>query len=379
MWTRIRLALFWGLLLLTVCLADSVFPANAAGNRVLFLGDLSFGENYYTIRGVDTITGNRRYTYPLEKFRPILADSFMAIANLETPVTHDLSEPVENKTYLHWTHPIKTPEALVKHNIKVVSLANNHSLDYGYTGLEDTLKYLDSQGISRMGAGMDQERAQSPFHFKIGVDEDSLDCFVIAAFEYLKNYEKYSFYAGEGEPGVYGLDPSLISLQISNIRSEYPGAFIILFPHWGNNYSWRSRKQKEIAHQLIEGGADLILGHGAHMIQEIECYKDKWIVYSLGNFMFNSQGRYGKYNVDPISLIAQLEFISYENEGKIILKLYPIITDNKITRYQGYFVDNSTFKKVVRTLVEKDNSGSLQEKLILDHDLFGDYIELTVR
>ena len=379
MWTRRRLTLFWGLFLLTVCLADSVLPATAAGNRVLFLGDLSFGENYGTIRGVDTITGNRRYTYPLEKFRSILDDSFMVIANLETPVTYDLSEPVENKTYLHWTHPIKTPEALVKHNIKVVSLANNHSLDYGYTGLEDTLEYLDSRGISRMGAGIDQKRAQSPFHFKIKLDDNSLDCFVIAAFEHHKSYEKYNFYAEEGKPGVYVLDPFLISLQIRNIRSEYPDAFIILFPHWGNNYSWRSRKQREIAHKLIEEGADIILGHGAHMMQEIEYYNDKWIVYSLGNFMFNSQGRYGKYNVDPISLIAQLEFINSENEGNIQLKLYPIITDNRITRYQGYFVDNPTFKKVVRTLVEKDDSGSLQEKLILDHDRFGHYIGLTVR
>ena len=376
MMTCRRSVLFWGLLLLTVCFPGS---ALASGKRILFLGDLSFGENYGIIRGVNTINGDSRYTYPLERFKPILADAFMAIANLETPVTDDLSQPVENKTYLHWTHPVKGPEALVKHNIKVVSLANNHSLDYGYPGLEDTLKYLDFRGISRMGAGMDQQSAQSPFHFKIEIDGESLDCFVIAAFEYLKNYEKYRFYADKVKPGVYGLDPSLISLQISNIRSEYPGAFIILFPHWGNNYSWRSRKQQEIAHKLIETGADIILGHGAHMMQEIECYKGKWIVYSLGNFMFNSQGRYGKYNVDPISLIAQLEFTGSENEENIQLKLYPIITDNRITRYQGYFVDNSTFKKVVRTLVEKDDSGSLQGKLILGYDLFGDYIELTVR
>ncbi len=371
-----RSVLFWGLLLFTVC-----FPGSAlgSGTRILFLGDLSFGENYGTIRGVDTISGNMRYTYPLEKFRSILADAFIAIANLETPVTDDLSQPVVNKTYLHWTHPVKAPEALVKHNIKVASLANNHSLDYGYPGLEDTLEYLDSRGISRMGAGMDQKAAQSPFHFKMEIDGDSLDCFVIAAFEHHKSYEKYNFYAEEGKPGVYVLDPFLISLQIRNIRSEYPDAFIILFPHWGNNYSWRSRKQQEIAHKLIEEGADIILGHGAHMMQEIEYYNDKWIVYSLGNFMFNSQGRYGKYNVDPISLIAQLEFINSENEGNIQLKLYPIITDNRITRYQGYFVDNPTFKKVVRTLVEKDDSGSLQEKLILDHDRFGHYIGLTVR
>ena len=111
-----------------------------------------------------------------------------------------------------------------------------------------------------------------------------------------------------------------------------------------------------MAEKLVDAGADIIIGHGGHLIQEIEKYNDKWIIYSLGNFVFNSPGRYEKENAWPYSVISILRFSFKNNKLNARVRLYPIVTDNLVTNYQTHPVDEKDFNKTIELLTDKSAS-----------------------
>jgi hypothetical protein len=134
--------------------------------------------------------------------------------------------------------------------------------------------------------------------------------------------------------------------QINTLKRVHPGIFIIVFPHWGENYRLRTEAQKMAAIALADAGADLVLGHGAHCFQEIERINRTWVFYGIGNFVFNSPGRYRKFNAPPISLIAQLQV----KNSQLTLKLYPIFTSNLETHYQCRFATENEFRTTLGLL-----------------------------
>jgi len=147
---------------------------------------------------------------------------------------------------------------------------------------------------------------------------------VIANFQLLKIHEEeYKSYAKGDRGGINPLNIDKVKLTIERIKNIDPDTLVILFPHWGNNYQWKSNVQAQLATDLLKAGADLIIGHGAHMIQEIEKVNNKWIVYSIGNFMFNSPGRYKKLKAPPYSLVARLIAIPRQTKLTVMLRFYP--------------------------------------------------------
>lgn len=326
--------------------------------HILFLGDTSFGENYQEKLSTN-ILEEKGYDYSLKNFTDILASADIAITNLETPLTNQReSELEEIKSYIHYSNPEKATETFAKFGMTIFSLANNHTLDMGKKGLKDTINAIEKNDMQYFGAGIDEEKSNKYFIHKI---DDNISVVVIGAFEYRNSYDKkYGFYANEEEPGVNTLDVTEMAQQIKKIQTERPNALVVVFPHWGKNYAPTTPLQEKYARQMVDFGADLIIGHGAHVLQKTEKYKGKWILYSLGNFMFNSPGRYQKEDVDPFSLIADLVI---SNEKKY-LRLYPIFTDNRITEYQSRFVTKEEFKRASKKLNGKkgqDNFGYFVE------------------
>ena len=102
---------------------------------------------------------------------------------------------------------------------------------------------------------------------------------------------------------------------------------------------------------MINAGADLVIGHGAHILQEIEYYKGKWIIYGLGNFVFNSPGRYQKRNVKAYSMAAMLNIQEVGGNIRSSLYLYPIFSDNLITNYQPHPVDGKHLDDIRNFLI----------------------------
>ncbi len=352
--------------------------------KILFVGDTSFGENYQSEierRGGDNVLKTRGYDYPLQKLKPLLSQSDLVIANLETPITNLKKSPLSGKkNYIHWADISKTPKYLADHNIRTISLANNHSLDYGTEGLKQTLEELNRANIEWFGAGLNDREAGKPYIREFRIGDNTFRLAVIGAFEYRDNYDRdYNFYANGESGGVNSLSPEKISQQVKEIKNTNPETFVVIFSHWGENYKWKSEEQTELAHKMIDSGADLIIGHGAHIMQEVEFYRGHWILYNLGNFMFNVKGRYQKYNVEPFSLATQLVLLEKNGRLEKHLRLYPLFTDNLITKYQSRFLTESEFKRCYRLLLDKSgNPRELKKVLRTGRDDIGSYMEITL-
>ncbi len=378
--------LFIALFVLNFNTIDAAQVMNIPDGKVsfIFLGDTSFGENYQEQiekYGGENILTAKGYQYSLKKFTAFLEQAEFVIANLETPVTDLAISPLKGKKdYLHWSDLTKTPKALYDNNIRIVSLANNHSLDFGVEGLEQTFQSLKKFNIQCLGAGVDEESAAQPLKFNYLLNQQPLQLVIAAGFEYRKKYEKeYYFYSGKNKAGTNAWTIDRATVQLKEIRLSNPKAIVVAYPHFGKNYAWKTKEQTALAHALIDAGADIVIGHGAHVMQEIEQYNGRWIIYNLGNFVFNAPGRYKKKKIDPFSLIAKLD-VSQKNGNFILkLRLYPIFSDNRITHYQPYFVDEKQFYRVKELLLQQSSDNKLFSKYLHDgKDVYGYNFELIL-
>lgn len=323
--------------------------------RILFLGDTSFGENYQADiqrRGGVNVLEEHGYDYNFAHVDDFLKSADLVIANVETPVTDLKDSPLSGKKkWLHWTDVRDAPLALRRHNIQVASLANNHTFDYGPGGFEQTLRVLEQNGLHCLGAGPDIAHASQPIFVKTTCGGLPFEMAVISAYQFsVLARDGFGMFADQGKGGVNPINVAQLTSSIREVKRQNPGMFVILFLHWGNNYAWRSDFQAELADSLIEGGADLIIGHGAHMIQEIERRRNRWVVFSIGNFVFNSPGRYEKHNAPPFSFIADLRAENANNCLHLALRLFPIVTDNTLTDYQPRFVTSDEFQLLLSIL-----------------------------
>lgn len=186
-------------------------------------------------------------------------------------------------------------EILKEMGVDIVSLANNHALDYGKDALIDTFETLDNAGIHYVGAGDTMDRAKAPIYFTVG---DKKIAYVAAS----RVVFAMDWYATDTSPGMIGTyDPALFLESIREAKEN--SDFVVAFVHWGverNNYP--EEYQQTMAKQYIDAGADAVIGCHPHVLQGIEFYNNKPIVYSLGNYWFGgATGETGllKLYLDP--------------------------------------------------------------------------------
>lgn len=186
-------------------------------------------------------------------------------------------------------------EILKEMGVDIVSLANNHALDYGKDALIDTFETLDNAGIHYVGAGDTMDRAKAPIYFTV---DDKKIAYVAAS----RVVFAMDWYATDTSPGMIGTyDPALFLESIREAKEN--SDFVVAFVHWGverNNYP--EEYQQTMAKQYIDAGADAVIGCHPHVLQGIEFYNNKPIVYSLGNYWFGgATGETGllKLYLDP--------------------------------------------------------------------------------
>ncbi|MEZ4501119.1 MAG: CapA family protein [Dehalococcoidia bacterium] len=236
--------------------------------KIAFVGDLMLA------RDVTTLLETEGSGYALERALPLFDGADLVIGNLEGTLT-DRGVPLEK------TYTFRTPPALVEAlaPFDAVSLANNHSTDYGSEGLEDTLAALDGAGIEAFGAGLDAARAEAP-----AILEARGLRVAILGIDDIEGVTP----ASEDAPGVAfaPADPALLSPRIEAAADE--ADFVVLFMHAGTEYDQvPTDRQRALAHAAIEAGADLVIGAHPHVLQPFEEYGDGLIAYSLGNFVFD--------------------------------------------------------------------------------------------
>ena len=346
--------------------------------EIIFGGDIELGDSYHlhSDGGQDScIFKTNGYDHSFKRIRPLLVSSDVLISNLETPLATDYPNNKLKKTkrYLHWCQPEKAAKILKGIGFDFLSLANNHILDQGQEGLINTLELLDSSGIFDFGAGLNVKTAGVPAIIDSSGNNGGI--YLIGAFEYVDIYDHmYNFYAGDNKPGVWKLDENLIKTQINEIRENDPRAFIILFPHWGGNYQWADDNQKILGAKLLDAGIDLIIGHGAHTLQEIENKNGKFIFYNLGNLVMNSPGRYRSSRALPYSFIVKINLKRVQGKYQIEPRIYPIVSDNRITNYQPQLASLRDMQIIKKTLEER--SINLVGSLNVMQDEIGYYLNI---
>lgn len=346
---KLRLALLAALVLLA-----GTPPAWAEKAVLVFAGDTAFGESYRVRPEPPSLSGNNRYLPSMKALLPLLQDAREALVNLETPLAQPGDSAIKGKSYVHWADPGRTVAALKAAGVTAANLANNHTMDLGARGLAETLTALDRAGISATGAGLSLEPAERPLLWNVPLGGGTFRVAVLSGFEYRARYdEKFDFYAGPNTPGVNRLDRERMKDRIRSLKARTPGLFLVVFPHWGQNYAWRSDDQARLARELADAGADLVIGHGAHQFLEVEHYRGKWILYGLGNFVFHSPGLYASRKASPYSLVARLEVEGDARAPRKTLRLYPILSDNQVTGYRSRPVDAGEFAQARDLLLQR--------------------------
>ena len=215
----------------------------------------------------------------LTDWAPTLRKADIAFANLESGVCDSGRE--ESLFPLLWT-PAARLEMLADAGIDVVSIANNHALDCGPTGLADTTRALAARGIVAAGT----ERV------------DVGNVVFLAATMHRPPYVG---------PDLPAADATLLE-RVGAARASHPEHIIVVSVHWGRERSVKvAAFQRDLARALVDAGANLVAGHGSHTLQEHELYDGAAIFYSLGNLVFDDRSETGS-PVGP-------RVVSYRRDG----------------------------------------------------------------
>lgn len=208
----------------------------------------------------------------------VFQSSDIVIGNLECPATK-IKEP-SFKQFIFRAEP-EWLFTLKQHGITHLNLANNHSVDQGRAGLVDTRENVVSAGMIPIGAGRTMEEAARPVLLT-----SSWKVYVLASLQLaLENFA----YLSE-KPSVSQEDFDTLVERVRHLRSSEPDSYIIVTLHWGGEHTLQPVTiQRVRAHQLIDAGADALIGHHTHTLQTIEEYKGKPIYYSIGNFIFDQR------------------------------------------------------------------------------------------
>ncbi|MBZ0203776.1 MAG: CapA family protein [Ignavibacteria bacterium] len=331
----------------------AAFTVYADTTRVMFLGDTHFGDNYFFRSNYSVKTNyitDYGYDYFFENVKDLLFASDLNIVNFETTLNNPIGLPyLITKPYSHFCDTLVTPAIMLKYNIRAASLGNNHSMDYSFHYMLSTITRLKESGISSFGAGISSKEALEPLVF----NSANISLAVFGGFEFRQSYDSlYHFYADSFYAGVNCIDKDVMQDKISEYKKLYPKTIIVVYPHWGGNYKQVREGQISTAHKLIDGGADLIIGHGAHTVQSIELYKGKIIIYNIGNFIFNAPGRYRSTGAKPYGLMARLEATGDSKQ----IRLFPIFTNNKKSDYQVRFLEDEEFEDCISILKRNANA-----------------------
>ena len=254
---------------------QAVVAATETHVSILAVGDVNLGRRVGQIMlGGDTL-------YPWQAVRDSFARYDIVFANLESNLSDQKGKTVDPRSNVVFTGPPSGARSLALAGVTIVSTANNHAMDFGLRALQETTRYLDSAGVSHVGTSGTGGDPFQPVEVKVkGV------VFAFLACTDLMNGEGSSWrnYVAAADTGR--LFPAI------RLAKQSADVVIVSF-HGGEEYAVRpTRRVVEFARAVIGAGADLFLGHHPHVPYGIERQSNRYIVYSLGNFVFKQPGNF---------------------------------------------------------------------------------------
>ncbi|HEX04565.1 MAG TPA: CapA family protein [Bacteroidetes bacterium] len=284
--------------------------------RLGFTGDIFLGN--WATAFIDTFGVD----YPFVETTDLFNEMDLVVANLESPITSS-DEPYVEKSYLLKARP-GISQGLLNANIRAVTLANNHILDYGLAGLTDTFNELDATGIQHFGAGMNVDEALREASFEINGQ-------TIALLGFSATFPE-EFWASDTSAGTAFPYDEDVRRRVSQCAAEYD--IVVAIFHWGAEKRDTPKDyQVDLAHLCIDNGADFVVGHHPHVVQGIEIYKDVPIFYSLGNFAFASYSETAR-----VGLIAD---ITFEDGAVSEARVIPVNVYNAEVNFQPVGIEGS--------------------------------------
>jgi poly-gamma-glutamate synthesis protein (capsule biosynthesis protein) len=320
-----------------------IIPAAATGQpgpdeiTIAAVGDLMLGGR------AEPVLKEFGPDYPFANVMPFLSKADVVVGNLESSIS-TRGTAVENKKFTLRAGPIAA-QALMKAGIRVVTLANNHSMDFGPLALRDTLAALEENNILYTGAGMDLDDARSPAYLKVKGRR-------IAFLSYSLTFP-LEFIASAGRPGTAPGYADYVRSDIEKARTS--ADLVVVSFHWGAELMTSAKDyQVELGRKAIDWGADLVLGHHPHVLQELEVYHGRIIAYSLGNFVFGSES-----NNTNDSIILLLTF---QGNSLSRVEAVPLDVNNYRVKYRPRILRGKSAREVLEGL----NTASERFKTKLD-------------
>jgi gamma-polyglutamate biosynthesis protein CapA len=273
--------------------------------RMLVFGDMMLA------RDIRTQMDKYGEDYPFEKVSSVFDRYDILAANFEGVISDNESHDIKPR----FGFDVDGTAALLrKYGFNLFNLANNHSDDFGLEGVELTHKLLWEAGIDTVG------NAYNDFDYDLFEGEVKG-----VKFAFMGINETYD-----------NVDWDFAFRQMGKLKSR--NDFLVVFIHWGNEYqAGQSDEQIRIGHELVDGGADLVIGSHPHVVQGKEFYKNKWIYYSLGNFVFD------QYFSEETQEGLALDVV-FEKSGQIVVKDKKFdIVEGQPRWKEGQFCDLSCY------------------------------------
>lgn len=232
------------------------------------------------------------YEYPFLKTAEITNKADIIFGNLETTIIE--GRVIKSEEMIFRTDP-RSIGGLKLAGFNVLSIANNHIMNFGKAGLESTIKILDENNISHIGAGIGKEEIYKPV-----IKNIKGTAFAFLGFTY--NSDQRRLPNGD----VYGVANMEIEKMKENVRkAKLENDIVIVSMHAGTEYKTSSSSfQENFARSAIDAGARLVIGSHPHVVQNVEKYNDGYIIYSLGNFVFDQMWS----NETRLGAIAEIDF-----------------------------------------------------------------------
>jgi poly-gamma-glutamate synthesis protein (capsule biosynthesis protein) len=286
--------------------------------RILFVGDVMLG------RLVNETLKSMPPTYPWGNTLPVFKQSDLRICNLECVIS-DRGAPwgLTSKTF-HFRTDSKNIESLKSAGFNLLSIANNHAIDYEHEALFEMLAHLNKSGILYAGAGADFSQASRPVLVTAGG-------ITIGFAAFTDNEPQWE--ATERQPGVY-----YVPVDRSDERAKHlfdvirdtkkQADLVIVSAHWGSNWGYQPDTEHVLfARMLVDSGADIVFGHSCHVVRGIEIYGERLILYSTGDFVDD-------YAVDEIEKNDESFMFVVETDSRSItgLTLHPTVISHMQAR-----------------------------------------------
>ena len=275
---------------------------------------------------------------PFQSIEPALGSADLSVVNVEMAIS-DRGTP-HDKTYV-FRAPPSAARRIAAGGVRVANLANNHAMDYGGDALADTVDLLEGAGVATIGAGRDIDEA---YRYRILTTDGGVSVAFVGASLIVPS----NFAAGSSTPGVASAHPPDLARVLDTVRAAVAAAdAVVAIVHWGiERDPCPDDAQRLLARQLLDAGADAVIGHHPHVLQPVVFTGEKLVAFSLGNFIWEP-----RQHMSGETGVLQIDF---EGDRVVDWTFHPHLLDGDgvpVPAYSGPRVDR------IRDIIDEGDCG----------------------